>query len=51
MGDAGTDPIEEKGLVPPASVLQSTKKCRDNNNSVGQWIASACFLDLRFERA
>ena len=35
----------KKGLVPPASVLQSTKKCRDDNNSVGQWIASACFLD------
>jgi putative DNA primase/helicase len=33
------------GLAPPASVLQSTKKYRDDNNSVGQWIESACFLD------
>ena len=35
----------KKGLVPPASVLQSTKKYREDNNSVGQWIESACFLD------
>jgi putative DNA primase/helicase len=36
---------KEKGLVPPASVLQSTKKYREDNNTVGQWIESACFLD------
>jgi putative DNA primase/helicase len=33
------------GLDPPASVLQSTQKYRDDNNSVGQWIESACSLD------
>jgi putative DNA primase/helicase len=33
------------GLAPPASVLQSTQKYRDDNNSVGQWIESACFLN------
>ena len=36
------------GLDPPASVLQSTQKYRDDNNSVGQWIETACFLDPKF---
>jgi putative DNA primase/helicase len=35
------------GLAPPASVGQSTQKYRDDNNSVGQWIESACSLDLK----
>ena len=30
------------GLAPPESVLQSTKSYREDNDSVGQWIGSAC---------
>ena len=33
------------GLAPPASVLQSTQEYREDNNSIGQWIESACSLD------
>ena len=33
------------GLAPPASVLQSTQEYRKDNNSIGQWIESACSLD------
>jgi putative DNA primase/helicase len=32
-------------LAPPASVLQSTQEYRKDNDSIGQWIQSACFLD------
>ena len=33
------------GLSPPASVLKSTQEYREDNDSVGQWIESACSLD------
>ena len=33
------------GLAPPASVLQSTQEYRKDNDSIGQWIESACSLD------
>jgi putative DNA primase/helicase len=35
------------GLAPPDGVPQSTRKYREDNNSVGQWIESACFLDSK----
>ena len=37
--------MKKISLDPPASVVQSTQKYRDDNNSVGQWIDAACFLD------
>jgi putative DNA primase/helicase len=33
------------GLKPPTQVLQSTRTYRKDNDSVGQWIDSACVLD------
>ena len=30
------------GLDPPESVLQSTRSYREDNDSVGQWIETAC---------
>jgi phage/plasmid-associated DNA primase len=45
MGDAGCLEWRKIGLAPPAGVRQSTQKYRDDNNSVGQWIETACFLE------
>ena len=38
----GLEEWRENGLAPPDSVLQSTKSYREDNDSVGQWIESAC---------
>jgi putative DNA primase/helicase len=35
----------EQGLNAPPQVLQSTRSCRKDNDSVGQWIEAACVLD------
>ena len=45
MGDAGMHGWGKIGLAPPASVLQSTQEYRKDNDSIGQWIESACSLD------
>jgi putative DNA primase/helicase len=36
---------KEQGLIPPPQVIQSTGTYRRDNDSVGQWIDSACVLD------
>src|SRR4029077_7252893 len=36
------------GLSPPTSVHQSTQEYRKDNDSIGQWIETACSLDLTF---
>src|SRR4029077_1290215 len=33
------------GLSPPTSVHQSTQEYRKDNDSIGQWIETACSLD------
>ena len=35
----------EIGLAPPASVLESTQAYREDNDSIGQWIETACSLE------
>jgi putative DNA primase/helicase len=41
----GLSEWKKTGLAPPDCVLQSTKDYREDNDSVGQWIASACFCE------
>jgi putative DNA primase/helicase len=35
----------QQGLNPPPSVVHSTKRYREDNDSVGQWIEAACMLE------
>jgi putative DNA primase/helicase len=41
----GLSEWRKAGLAPPESVLQSTKSYRHDNDTVGQWIESACICE------
>lgn len=41
----GLEDWRQHGLNPPSSVLQSTGRYREDNDSIGQWIDAACVLE------
>jgi putative DNA primase/helicase len=41
----GLEEWRQQGLNPPPSVIHSTKRYREDNDSVGQWIEAACALE------